>query len=634
MYAFEHRKLIEISEVPPYLIEMLIQVEDSNFYSHWGVDVVSIIRAAYQNFRSGRTTQGASTITQQLARNMFLSTERRYSRKIKEAMLAVIIEKQFTKQEILEAYLNKVLFGNGYYGIESASMNYFLKTSSELTIEESALLVGLLRGSGFYNPLRHPERATNRRNFVLNLAHEKKIISTDQYNVAKATPVNVNRVSVSSNPQSDYFIEYIRPYLERTYTTNQLFTGGMKIYTTLDWDMQVYADSVMKHVLSTFDTSRRYRAKYADVPAGAVNIKTDYLQGGVFAMDPHNGEVLVMIGGRNFQHSKFNRIMQARRQPGSAFKPFLYAAAIEQGFTASTVITDEPVNFLRGGRPFWQPKNYTNDFRGPVRLREALQRSINTVAAKIIYDIGPQRFVTFLNKLEFSTRMGAYYSLSVGACEVIPFELIKAYTIFPGRGEMVEPVFIKRVTDSTGKVLEEATVRKKRVMSQQDAFIVTDMMKSVINEGTAASARTQGFRMPAGGKTGTTDDYKDAWFIGFTKNLVMGTWVGFDDNRPMGRAMTGGVAALPIWTPVMRYYERQLTAAGRSTTEDFDRPSGISRIEVSRRTGLAGSYGDPTYTEVFNDNFPPRRESEMLEYNFFMNTHFITPEDHIVDTPW
>jgi penicillin-binding protein 1A len=408
----------------------------------------------------------------------------------------------------------------------------------------------------------------------------------------------------------------------------------MKIYTTLDWDMQVYADSVMKHVLSNFDTSRRYRAKYEDVPAGAVNIKTDYLQGGVFAIDPHTGEVLVMIGGRNFQHSKFNRIMQARRQPGSAFKPFLYAAAIEQGFTASTVITDEPVNFLRGGRPFWQPKNYTNDFRGPVRLREALQRSINTVAAKIIYDIGPQRFVTFLNKLEFSTRMGAYYSLSVGACEVIPFELVRAYTIFPGRGEMVEPVFIRKVTDSSGKVLEEATVKKKRVMSQQDAFVMTEIMKSVINEGTAASARTQGFRMPAGGKTGTTDDYRDAWFIGFTKNLVMGTWVGFDDNRPMGRAMTGGVAALPIWTPIMRYYERQLVAAGRSTTEDFDRPSGISRIVVSRRTGLAGSDGDPTYTEVFNDNFPPRRASEFLEYNYFMNTHFITPEDHIVDTPW
>jgi len=632
MYAFENRKMIDLSEVPPYFIKMLISIEDSNFYTHWGLDVKGIARAIYVNLRTGRAIQGASTITQQLARNMFLSTERAWSRKIKEALLAMMIEKHFTKQEILESYINKVLFGNGYYGIETASMNYFLKKSSELTIPESALLVGLLRGSGLYNPIRNPERAKARRDLVLNVAYENNIINKAQYELALADEMVVNKISIKSNRESDYFIEYIRPYLERTYGTNQLFTGGLKIYTTIDYDMQLYADSVMNKVLTDFENSRRYKIKYGDIPASAVNIKTSYVQGGVFAIDPHTGFVKIMIGGRNFQQSKFNRIMQAKRQPGSSFKPFLFAAALENGFTTSTVITDEPLAFYQRGELFWEPQNYTKEYLGPIRLREALQKSINVVAAKIIYDIGPQKVVNITDKLNFSTKISPYLSISVGACEVIPYELVTAYSIFPTRGELIEPVYIRMVTDNRGKILEQATVRKKRVLDPKIAYLVTDMMKSVINAGTGVSARYAGFRMPAGGKTGTTDDYRDAWFVGYTKNLVCGTWMGFDDNTTLGRGMTGAVATLPIWTEIMKYYQERTRERGMNINEDFEMPQGIVRVPVSRRTGLLPSDEyEPTIMESFVEYTEPRMRSGLFFYNYYPNTHFITEEDHIID---
>ena len=634
MYAFEHRKLVELNDVPPYLVEMLIQMEDKNFYNHWGFDIPSVIRAMWINVQARRIIQGASTISQQLARNMFLSTDRIYSRKIKEMILAVMIESQFTKNEILESYLNKVLFGNGYYGIEQASMNYFLKNSSDLSISESALLVGLLKGSGFYNPLRFPDRAVGRRNLVLSVAYENGIINSEEYEYAINEPLVVNRITVNSNRESDFFIEYIRPILERRYGTNQLFTGGLRIYTTIDWEMQEYSYRMLNQVLSDLDETRRYRHRYSDIPENAVNIRTDYLQGGVFAIDPHTGYVNVMIGSRDFQHSKFNRVMQARRQAGSAFKPLIFAFALDNGYTASTIVTDEPLIFMRNGAVFWEPRNYTLDFRGPVRLREALQRSINIVTAKMVYDLGPQNVVDFLDTLHFSTPIQPYLSLSVGAFEVLPYELITAYSIFPGKGQLPEPIYITRVTDSHGRILEQATIHRRPILDPQTAYIMTDMMKSVVNEGTAVAVRNRGFRMPSGGKTGTTDDYKDAWYIGFTRDLVLGVWMGFDDNRTMGRAMTGGVAALPVWIPIMRQYENDLLEKGVDIMEDFDMPSGIIRIPVSRYTGLLPADDfDVTLVESFKEFTQPRFSTNFYMFNYYPRSHFITPEDHIIEYP-
>jgi penicillin-binding protein 1A len=631
MYAFEHRKLVDLSEVPQYMLDMLIEIEDKNFYKHWGLDVYGIFRAMMINIKTRSTSQGASTISQQLARNMFLTTERMWSRKIKEAILAVMIERHFTKQEILESYLNKVLFGNGYYGIETASMNYFLKNSSELTIAESALLVGLLKGSGYYNPLRYPERALTRRNLILEIAYDNGIISQEDYEKALLEPLKVNRQGLSRNKESDYFIEYIRPYLERKYGTNQLFTGGLKIYTTIDYDLQQYADSVMNKVLIDLDESRKYKNKYKDVPEDAVNIKTEYLQGGVFGIEAHTGYVKVMIGGRNFKHSKYNRVMQARRQPGSSFKPFVYTTAINNGFTAATIVVDEPLVFMKDRRVFWEPKNFTREFLGHLRLREALQKSINIVAAKIIYDVGPDKVVELMEKFNLRTKISPYLSISVGACEMIPCELVTSYTIFPGRGDVVEPIYITKVTDSRGKILEQATIRRRPVIDRKTAYIMTDMLRSVVDEGTAATIRNRGFRMPAGGKTGTTDDYKDAWFVGFTKNFVLGTWTGFDDNTTMGRNMTGATAALPIWIPIMRYYEKKLEESGANIHEEFDRPQGIVKIPVSRRTGLLPSTPyEPTLMESFIEYTEPYSHSDLFIYNYYPATHFRTIEENIV----
>lgn len=632
MYAFEQRKLVELNEVPPYLIDMLIETEDSNFYNHWGIDIFGVLRATIVNLRSRRTSQGASTITQQLARNMFLSTEKIYSRKIKEAMLAVIIETQFTKQEILESYLNKVLFGNGYYGIETASLNYFQKNSSELSVSEAALLVGLLKGSGFYNPLRHPERAKNRRNLVLTIAYEKGIISAQKYKDAINEELIVNHSNIARNRESDYFIEFIRPYIERKYGTNTLFTGGLKIYTTIDYDLQQYADSVLNAVLTEHEKRRNYKNKYSDVPLNAVNIKTNYLQGGVYAIDPHTGFVRVMIGGRNFRHSKFNRVMQARRQPGSCFKPILYSVALDKGFTTSTIISDEPLVFMRNSEIFWEPKNYTRDFRGNVTLREAMQRSINVVAAKILCDVGAENVVKQARLMNLTTAIHPYLSLSVGSCEVLPFELITAYTAYPGRGEIVKPIYITKITDNRGRVLEQYKVEKKRVLDPKIAYLTTDLLKTVIDEGTGISARYNGFNMPAGGKTGTTDDYRDAWFIGFTKNLVMGTWTGFDDNTSMGSRMTGGSAALPIWTPIMKYYEQRLVDQGVDIFEDFDMPEGIIRLPVSMKSGLLPlDLYEPTKVEVFIEYTEPTRKSELNQFNFYPETMFSDRHSHIVN---
>ncbi len=635
MYAFEQRKLVQLNEIPDYLIQMLIVTEDSNFYNHWGIDIFGIVRAAYVNFRTRKSSQGASTISQQLARNMFLSTEKVYSRKIKEAMLAVIIETQFTKQEILESYLNKVLFGNGYYGVETASMNYFLKNASELSISESALLVGLLKGSGFYNPLRYPKRAVNRRNLVLSLAYENQIISKEQYEAVIEEDLIVNHTNIARNRESDYFIEYIRPYLENKYGTNTLFTGGLKIYTTIDYDLQQYADSILNLKLTEHENRNDYDYKYADVDPKAVNIKTEYLQGGVFAIDPHTGFVKIMIGGRNFRHSKFNRVMQARRQPGSCFKPILYTTAVMEGFTPATVISDEPLYFVKDNELFWEPKNYTREFRGFITMREAMQRSINVVAAKMIYDIGPKKVADFSRNLNFSTPIHPFLSLSVGSCEVIPFELITAYSVFANRGETVKPIYITKVTDSRGKVLEQYKVEKKRVLDPKVAYIMTDMLKTVVDEGTAVSARYNGLRMPAGGKTGTTDDYRDAWFIGFSKNLVLGTWLGFDNNTAMGRRMSGSAAALPVWIPIMKYYEQDLVKKGYDIYEDFDMPEGIIRLPVSKRTGLLPSSPyEPTRIETFIEYTEPTAKSDVYRYNFYPDTQFLTPQDHVMKSKY
>ena len=394
IFYVEKRQLTKLKDLPEYLTNGIIAVEDKNFYRHWGMDLTSFIRALLMDIKKMDFSQGASTNTQQLARNMFLSLDKTIPRKIKEALLAIRIEKHFSKDEILEMYLNKSPFGPGLYGIEVASQKYFNKTAKELTIPEAALLIGMPQLPSAYYPFRYPERALQRRNIVLGRMFKEHVINEEDYLAAKESEIELYQ-SKGNFEAKDYFIEYIRRILERKYGTTRLFTGGLKIYTTLDMELQEYADSVLNMNLTKFEEKNDYEFKYADFPGDTINIVTPYIQGGVFAIEPETGFVRVMIGGRNFNHSKLNRIMQSKRQPGSSFKPIMYTAALVNGYTAATIIQDEPVSFIQSDTLFWKIRNYSLRNFGYTRLRVGLKKSRNIYAAKMIYDLGPRKVMKY-----------------------------------------------------------------------------------------------------------------------------------------------------------------------------------------------------------------------------------------------
>ncbi|MCB5230850.1 MAG: transglycosylase domain-containing protein, partial [Candidatus Cloacimonas sp.] len=357
VFAVEHRKRSAVREFPDYFIEGLIATEDRSFYTHWGVNIKSIIRSIVVDIVRGGYAQGASTITQQLARNMFLTFEKQLPRKLKEVMLAVQIEQNYSKEEILEMYLDKIYLGGGMYGVEAASRRYFNKTVEELNIQESALIIGLIQLPNAYSPIKNPERALKRRNIVLNVMYRRGVITKEEFDEAIASEIEVVPGQLNEGA-ADYFIEHIRKIVENKYGTEKLFAGGLKIYTTLDYDLQVYADSVFNNELALMEQRQKYEHQYTDFPPDQSDIETPYLQGGVFGIEPETGYVRVMIGGRNFTHSKFNRITQARRQPGSSFKPIVYTAALERRYTPATIIKDEPLVFVQSDSTFWAPRNF------------------------------------------------------------------------------------------------------------------------------------------------------------------------------------------------------------------------------------------------------------------------------------
>ncbi len=372
IFSVERRQLTKLNELPVYLQDGMLAVEDKNFFNHWGMDLMGFTRAILKDIQHFNFSQGASTITQQLARNMFLSLDKKITRKIKELILAVQIEKHFSKDEILEMYFNKAPFGPGLYGIEIASARYFDKKAKDLTIPEAALLIGMPQLPSGYYPYRHPERALRRRNIVLKRMLEENVITYPEYTEALADSMKLTR-SREKRSSDDYFISYIRPILENKYGTTQLFTSGLKIYTTLDSELQAYADSVLNAQLIKFETINNYDVKYEDFPVDTTDIKTDYVQGAVFSIEPETGYVRVLIGGRNCNHSKFNRMMQAKRQPGSSFKPIVYTTAIVNGYTPATIIQDEPITFIHSDTLFWSVKNYSRKNYGYTRLRDGMR---------------------------------------------------------------------------------------------------------------------------------------------------------------------------------------------------------------------------------------------------------------------
>jgi penicillin-binding protein 1A len=622
-FAFEQRKLTNINELPHHVKDILICIEDKNFESHWGMDLSGFFRSLLMNLKTRRLSQGASTITQQLSRNLFLSLDKTFPRKIKELMLAVMIEHNYSKEEIMEIYLNKIPFGTGSYGIEAASSKFFDKKAQDLTVSEATTLIGLIQLPNAYSPKHHPERALWRKNIVLQRLKDENVINTVEYYEALEDSIHL-ALPRELGTAKDYFIEYIRPILERKYGTHSLFSGGMKIYTTLDTELQAYADTLLNRELTKFEEKNDYKIKYQDIPEDTVDIVTQYVQGGVLSLEAETGYVRVLIGGRNFNHSKLNRVMQSYRQPGSAFKPIMYTAAIDNGYTPATIIKDEITTFIQSDSIFWQPKNYSREQFGYLSLRNALKHSRNVWAVKMLYDITPQLVKQYSRNFGITTPIWAVYSMAMGTNVVLPYELISGYTTFPNKGHRVKPVFVRRIEDCNGNVLESNIPERIRVVNERVAWLMTNLMQSVTEDGTGVGIRWRGYKWTAGAKTGTTDDFRDAWFIGYNRRLVTGIWVGFDDNSSLGNKQSGATAALPAWPYIMKKaieLDSPKNSKGKpiieSTIYDFEKPDGIVLEKISKKTGLlpANPY-EETIDEYFIAGTEPTVLSDTLKYNF------------------
>ena len=601
----ENRSLIPLRQIPKPMVDAILAIEDRRFYTHWGIDPIRTARALIGNLLARRVEQGGSTITQQLARNLFLTHERTLARKIKEAILAVRIERTYTKNEILEMYLNQIYFGEGAYGIDAAAKVFFGKQVQELTLPECALLAGLPRNPRDYAPRRDPDRALRRRNLVLAAMLQNRRLTRAQYESACEAPLGVSTTRLAGQ-EAPYFMEMVRQHIDERYGSNQLYEGGLRIYTTIDIDLQRAVEASLEKRLADLETRNKYRKTRAVVAATHAKepererTQTEYLQGAEVSLDPATGQILALVGGRDFNDSNFNRAVQAARQPGSAFKPFIYAAAMDNGYAPTDIILDTPVSFRAGNGKEWAPRNYDKKFRGPITLRTALANSVNVPAAKLLQKLGTTLVSSYAKRMGIRSRLVPDLSLALGTSEVNLLELTSAYGVFANQGVRVSPVFVLRVEDKNGKVLEKSRVVAEEVLSPETSLTMTSMLASVVDNGTAASARALGFTLPAAGKTGTTDDYSDAWFVGYIPNLVTGVWVGFDWKKPIGPGMTGAAAALPVWVDVMT------AATAGHTPQEFPVPMGVVSRRVCTETGLLANPACPnTEVELFREGNEP-----------------------------
>ena len=711
----ERRTLIPLSQVPRSLIEAFIAAEDIEFYKHRGISLKGIARATLVNLREGRRTQGASTITMQLAKQFFLTPEKIWSRKIKQALLALQIERNYSKDEILDMYLNKIYFGGGAYGAQAASHVFFGKDVSELALAEAALLAGLPRAPGAYSPYHYPERAKKRRNVVLNLMRDHSFITPSQTEEAKDQPLVLRRDQIGENKvirinKAPYFMEYIRQYIEDEYGTDAIYKWGMNIYTTLDLNMQRMAEESLVSGLERVDKILGYRPieyerdiedigdptlalREGDVIEGKVvemspdkvavdiggivgDLSLDSIewaaarpkaimkvgdtitvrvlssnpasadltlgldqrprvQGAIVVIDPQTGHIKALVGGYDFfddeNSGKFNRAVQAYRQPGSSFKPFVYAAAMDSDITPTSIIVDAPIVYYsdvadldraQGGLPengsvkteieTWQPQNYYGQYQGPVTLRYALEKSINVVAIKLLDRMGIDKAIGYARKMGIKGSLRRDLTLAIGTSEVSPLEMASAYGVLANRGVRVEPGAIIRIEDFKGKVIEEDLSEEEVAIGQDTAYLVTNLLKGVMVEGTGIRASREMKRsivVRLAGKTGTTDEYIDSWFVGFSPDLAVATYVGFDDRTPLkppfsNKGLTGADAALPIWISFMSQ------ALGSMPLRDFSVPDNIVFREVDYKTGLLANPQYPdrkTMVESYKKGTEPKK---------------------------
>ena len=676
-FAIQRREVIPYEAISPKLHDAILAAEDDEFEQHFGLSIPHIAMALMKDIIERRKAGGASTLTQQLARKLFLTDEKTWERKIKEALLAIQIEKRYTKREIFTLYCNQMYFGHGVYGVQAASRLYFNTSAKDLTLEEAALIAGILQGNVRQSPYVNMEAAVRRRNYTLGRMAEVGFISQAEAEEAKKKPIVLRGEPSLQASVAPYFLEEVRKELETRYGAKQLYENGLAIQTALDVSLQEAANHALDAGLRRIDKRRGFRkprrnivAEGHDVDsfrharwerpivagdiipaivsaaegttiqlrAGALRLtvdrkgfqwtgktsptqlvsRGDLVEAGVLAIDPaahtatasleqppavegavlaidnRTGQVRAMIGGYSFERSKFNRATQAYRQVGSAFKPFVYTAAIDRGYTPVSILMDTPASFPGGaGSPTYSPMNYDRKFEGAITLRRAIEDSRNIPAVRVMAELGPTQVNLYARRLGLESPLPPYLAVALGAAEATLMEMTSAYSVFPNQGVRMRPYAIQKVSDREGNLLEENRPDPKDAIRADTAFVMTNLLRGVVQRGTAAKAAA--LNWPVGGKTGTTDDYTDAWFIGFDPDITLGVWVGLDQKKPIGRNQTGAEAALPIWIDIMKAW-----IGDRKEPPKFDAPGNIIFVSVDTGSGSPTVEGTPgTISEAF-----------------------------------
>jgi len=570
-FFVEKRVPVKLDEIPPYLRQAVVATEDRRFYEHAGLDWRGISRAIIKDIRAGRFKEGGSTITQQLAKVLFLTPEKTISRKLQEALLALQIERRYRKDEILALYLNQIYLGGGAYGVEAAANIYFGKHVWELGLGECALIAGLPRGPTRYSPLVNPDKALSRRTIVLKNLRDTGYITAEQYEQVLEEPLRLSSRS-SAGTIAPYFVSFIRPRLEEILGENRLYRGGLTIQTTIKERWQRVAEQALKKGLVALERRQPSEDEEGEKPQSAVVV-----------LDSSTGMIRAMVGGRDFESSQFNRATQAYRQPGSAFKPVIYAYALEKGYTQADRIWDAPVSYPQAGGELWEPHNYSGRFEGEITLRKGLEISQNIVTIKLLERLGPSPVVDFAHHLGIGSVLRPNLSLALGTSEVTLVELASVYQAFANGGIWVEPSGIVEVLDHTGRSLWETTPASRLVLSQESAYILTDMLQGVIKRGTGRAASYLPWALA--GKTGTTEKSKDALFVGYSPTVVTAVWVGKDSGHSLGEKETGARAALPVWREVM------LNLLRDQAEDEFERPGTVTKVRMDVRSGLRANGG-------------------------------------------
>ena len=629
-FFFERRDYVPLKDIPILMQKAIISTEDKRFYSHWGFDLKRTMKAAYIDLIHLARLEGASTITQQLARDLYFTQQKVFIRKIRELITAIQIERTYSKDEIIEMYLNHIWFGHGCYGIKAAAEYFLNKSVKDLNLEESALLAAIVNVPAVYSPINHPERALKRRNLVLSLMYRNGELSEEEYLQAKEKPIVLGEGGrPGRNDIGPYFTEHIRRTLEKQFGTD-LYTGGYTIHTTLDSRMQKFAESATKAKLSKLQEIVRNRFKnpvkfqelldkfvkdsslHASIMKDTTKVDSlinQYaaVQTAFIAINPKNGHVLAMIGGRDFVESKFNRAVQAKRQPGSAFKPFIYTAVFDNGYPPTFEVLNQPIALFMPDGTRWQPRNFTRKLGGLTTLRNALKFSLNLPSVRLLQDVvPPQQVVEYAKRMGLTTNIRPVAALALGTSEVIPIELVSAYGLLANKGILVKPVYITKIVDRRGEVIFQEIPERKEVLSEQTAYIMTSLLETVLDHGTGSSARyLYGFRRPGAGKTGTTDKHTDAWFVGYTPQIAAGVWVGIDDpSISLGEKQTGSTAALPIWANFMKSVYDSIDYP----VEHFEMPEGIIKLTICEESKVKKKYCPKFFDEVFKVGTEPLEE--------------------------